>query len=69
MRLTIALLGLELDLSFGIAAVDEDEDPAAALNGGTLSSYPITWTGNYGTPEEAPLPQRTPAWDEPEEQR
>lgn len=66
MRLTLALLGLELDVTFGLAAVEVEDDPAAALNGGTLTSYPISFTP-WPCPEEVPMPQHTPAWDEPEE--
>lgn len=36
MRLTLQALGLELDITFGLAG--SDEDPAAALNGGTLAT-------------------------------
>jgi hypothetical protein len=71
MRLTIALLGFELDMTLGPAAADDaaDEDPAAALNGGTLASQPISFVGTYDVPEEVSAPQHCPSWDEPEERR
>lgn len=61
----IAALGWELDLSFGTATTEDD--PAAALNGGTLASTPVGFTAAYQVPEEVPYQPHTPAWDEPEE--
>lgn len=66
MRLTIALLGFELDLTFGPATTASEDDPAAALNGGTLAAYPMGFT-HWPVPEEIAAPQHCPSWDEPEE--
>lgn len=69
MRLTLSALGFELDLSFGPASDEDTAVEGADLSGGTLGSIgPVTTVG-FTTPEDVPLPQRTPAWDEPEERR
>jgi hypothetical protein len=61
MRLTLLLLGLELDVTLGPATTADEPDPAAALNGGNLSSSEMTvgftprWlgeTGIEGDPED-----------------
>jgi hypothetical protein len=66
-RLTIALLGLELDLTFGMAGVEaEDEDPAAALNGGTTAAYPISFVGSFEPVDECALPMRNNGWGDEE---
>ena len=65
MRLTLTLLGLELDLSLGRPTADEEPDPLRDL--GTTGCYPITFAGAYDVPEEVPYQQHTPAWDEPDE--
>lgn len=62
MRLTLAILGWTWDLSLEPTADDEGN----SLDGGTTSAYPISFTA-WPQPEDAPMPQRTPAWDEPEE--
>lgn len=59
MRLTIALLGFTFDASIEPTAADEDR-------AGDTTSYPVGFA-RHSPPEEIPLPQRTPAWDEPEE--
>lgn len=66
MRLTLSLLGLELDVTFGRAIAAEDEDQGAALNGGTTGSTPMGFTAQWAAPEDIPLPQRTPPWDDEE---
>jgi hypothetical protein len=49
MRVTIAALGLELDITFGPETDDTaDDDPGAALNGGTLGSTPVGYAPSYG---------------------
>lgn len=66
MRLTLALLGLELDVTFG--PVDEPATDGASLDGGTTGSIgPVGFTQPVSNVEDVPMPQRTPAWDEPEE--
>jgi hypothetical protein len=63
MRLTLVLLGHTLDLSLEATATEEDD--TFTLLGDTGG----TWVGfaHHATPEDVPLPQRTPPWDEPEE--
>lgn len=68
MRLTLAAFGLELDVTFGVASVAED-DPAAALNGGTLASTPMGFVPRMEIPEQVPAPQHCPSWDEPSERQ
>lgn len=67
MRLTIALLGLELDLTFGPATAEEAEDEAAALNGGTLASTPISFVGTYDVPADLPWVERDNGWGDEDE--
>lgn len=66
MRVTVCLLGFELDLTLGPATTD-DSDDGSALNGGTLASTPISFVTSWPVPEEIPIQPHTPAWDEPEE--
>lgn len=65
MRVTIAALGFELDVTFGPTAAAVD-DPAAAMNGGTTASTPMGFVAQWPAPEDIPLPQRTPPWDDEE---
>lgn len=67
MRITANFLGLELDFTFGLATAEEDaEDPAAALSGGSLTAYPISFFGDYPAVEECPLPMRNNGWGDEE---
>jgi hypothetical protein len=62
MRVTVSMFGLELDVTFGVPTPVEGE-PGLDL-GYTAGSF--VGFAAHVTPEDAPLPQRTPAWDEPE---
>lgn len=67
MRLHLSALGLALDVSFGVAEVEaEDEDYGSALNGGTLASQPVGFYAAHEIPEEVAAPQHCPSWDEPD---
>jgi hypothetical protein len=66
MRLTALLWGLELDVTFGLAVEQADEDEGAALNGGTLGAFPISFFGDYPAVEECPLPMRDNGWGDEE---
>jgi hypothetical protein len=63
MRLTLVLLGHTLDLSLEANAADADTN---SLDGGTTASTNVLYFGRYDTPEDIPLPQRTPPWDDEE---
>lgn len=67
MRVTIALLGYELDITLGLADATSpaSDDTGEALNGGTTSGYFVGFTPHDG--QDVAMPQRCPAWDEPEE--
>ena len=65
MRLTLTMLGLELDISFGIAGEAEDENDPGRDLGYTAGSF--VGFAPHVAPEEVPMPQHTPSWDEPEE--
>jgi hypothetical protein len=60
--MTVSMFGLELDITFGIPTPVE-EGPGRDL-GYTAGSF--VGFAAHVTPEDAPMPQRTPAWDEPE---
>ena len=64
MRLTLSALGLELDVSFGIATDAEPDEYGRDLG---YTSGTFVGFSPHVTPEDCPLPQRTPAWDEPED--
>ena len=56
------LLGHTLDLSLEPTAADEDEAPTnQGDTGGTWVGFAV-----HATPEDIPLPQRTPPWDDEE---
>jgi hypothetical protein len=68
MRLTLSLLGLELDLSFGLAGVDAEEaDPLRDL--GTTGHYPVSFVGSYEGVDECSLPMRNNGWGDEENRR
>lgn len=50
MRLTLQLLGLELDVTLGPADAPSPapDDQGASLNGGTTASYPVGYAPSYG---------------------
>ncbi len=64
MRLTLNLLGLELDITFGIATTEDPDEPGRDL-GYTAGSF-IGFAPHVAS-EMVPLPQHTPSWDEPDE--
>ena len=61
MRLTVALLGWSLDLSLEPTTTEDEAPTNQGDTGGTWVGFAV-----HATPEDVPLPQRTPAWDEPE---
>lgn len=65
MRLTLTVLGFDLDVSLGPSAT---ADETCSLDGGTTASIgPISFVSTPGAVEDVPMPQRVPAWDEPDE--
>jgi hypothetical protein len=64
MWLTLSLLGWTMDWSIEPTATEAADDPLR-----DLGATGVTFVGfaQHATPEDVPLPQRTPAWDEPEE--
>ena len=63
MRLTLALLGWTWDWSLEPTTPEAE---AHSLDGGLLASTPVGFTAAYPVPEEVPLPQRVPPWDDEE---
>jgi hypothetical protein len=59
-RVTLSLLGWELDLTLGPADAPSPapDDEASSMDGGTTASYPISFTATYEMPEEFGIPQR-----------
>lgn len=64
MRLTLTMLGLELDISFGIAGEAEDENDPGRDLGYTAGSF--VGFSPHVQGEDVALPQRVPVWDEPD---
>lgn len=63
MRVTIAALGFELDLTFGPVTVEEE----APIIGGETGTTWLGFTARHDVPEEVPYQPHTPAWDEPDD--
>lgn len=66
MRVTIAALGFELDLTFGptteTAAVD-----GASLDGGTTSAYPMGFVVRHEVPDEVAIVRPVSPWEDDSE--
>lgn len=62
MIFSLSACGLELHISFGVAAVETYEDEAT--DPGDACSFPISFVGRHDQVEMIPFDQRTPAWDD-----
>lgn len=63
MRLAVTFLGLDL-FSIDLTTAEADDDYSRDLSGGTLGSDRIGFCPPETSLEDAPLPQRTPPWDD-----
>ena len=60
MRLTLTVLGIELDLSLGLATTEPEAE--APVDQGYTTSTPTGFTARYDQPDEIPLPMRNNGW-------
>lgn len=68
MRLTIAALGWELDLSLGPA--DTSAVEGASLDGGTTAAYPVGFVHTFEQPDMVGLPpDRSNGWPDEDRRR
>jgi hypothetical protein len=67
MRLTLALLGWELDLSLAPSDAPTPVPDGASLDGGTTASYPVGFTAAYDVPADLPWVERNNGWGDEEE--
>lgn len=65
MRVTVCLLGFELDLTLGPATEAETAAMDATTDRGYFTSQPISFSGQASEPAEWQPPDRTLPWDEP----
>lgn len=65
MRLTLALLGFEMDLTFGPATTASEDDPLRDL--GATGSTPVGFVVAHEIPDEAAIHRPCSPWEDDSE--